>query len=316
MKDIISWFVKGFGIGAANVIPGVSGGTIALLTGVFERLVDSLKSFDIKAIKLFFSGKFKSFFEHTDFLFLATLLLGAVASIFTFARLLSFLFENYEVYVWAYFFGLILVSVYYVLKEPDSYDYKTIISFILGAGVAIAISFLNPATENDAVWYLVICGMVGVMSMILPGLSGSFVLILMGNYQLVMIDSVNEFNLEVLIPVGIGVVIALPLFSKALSWVFKRYRNQTIAVLAGFILGSLRVLWPWKETILLKDENGIEKLKQSGKPIVEKYIQYLPETITEEVIIAFALMLTGVLSVWLIQKFASSAKQKTENADY
>ncbi len=316
MKELISWFAKGFAIGAANVIPGVSGGTIALITGIFERLINSIKSFDLKAVKLFFSGKFKNFLEYTDFVFLITLFFGAVVSIFSFARLLSYLFENYEVYVWAYFFGLILVSVYYVSKQLDNYKLNVIISFIIGTSVAIFISFLNPATENDAFIYLIFCGIVGVMSMILPGLSGSFVLILMGNYQLVMIDSVNSLNFEILLPVGIGVVIGLPLFSHALSWVYKQYKNQTIAVLAGFILGSLKILWPWKETVLLKDVNGIEQLNRHGEAVIKEYIQFMPDAVDKEVLLAFVFMLTGVLTVWAIEKFASNSNVDNSNEQF
>lgn len=304
MKEIFSWFIKGFGIGAANVIPGVSGGTIALITGIFERLIDSLKSFNLKAFKLLLKFKFKEFAKHTDLLFLVVVFFGAAVSIFTFARLLGYLFENYTVYVWAYFFGLILASVYFVGKTVDKYNLSVILSFIIGTALAVWISFMNPATENDAFFYLILCGMVAIISMILPGLSGSFILILMGNYQLVMIQSVNELNFNVLLPVAIGIIIGLPAFSNVLSWIYKKYRNETIASLTGFILGSLFILWPWKNEHYLIGEDGVEIFKNNGDPIVSSYERYIPEVIDTHVLLAVAFILIGLLSVWAIERFA------------
>ena len=304
MKEIISWFVKGFGIGAANVIPGVSGGTIALITGIFERLIDSLKSFNLKAVQLLFKFKLKDFAKHTDLFFLFTVFFGAIVSIFTLARLLGYLFENYPIYVWAYFFGLILASVYFVGRTVDNYKLSVIISFIIGTGIAAYISFLNPATENTAFYYLIICGIVAIVSMILPGLSGSFILILMGNYELVMIRSVNELDFNILIPVAIGIIIGLPAFSNVLSWVYKKYKNETIASLTGFILGSLFILWPWKNEIFLLGEDGLEILKNTGEPIISGYERYIPDTVDEKLLLGIAFILIGILSVWAIERLS------------
>ncbi len=304
MKEIISWFLKGFGIGAANVIPGVSGGTIALITGIFERLIDSLKSFNLKSLKLLFKLKFKEFAEYTDLLFLISVFSGAVVSIFTFARLLAFLFEYYPVFVWAFFFGLILASVYFVGKTIDKINLSVIISFILGTGIAVWISLQNPAAENDGFFYLVICGIIAIISMILPGLSGSFILVLMGNYQLVMIDSVNTLDFHVLLPVALGVVIGLPAFSNILSRVYKKYKNQTIASLTGFILGSLIILWPWKHEQYLIGTDGLKVLKSNGEPVISSYVRYFPERIDTEVILAAAFLILGVLSVWSVEHLA------------
>ncbi len=304
MKDIISWFIKGFGIGAANVIPGVSGGTIALITGIFERLIDSLKSFNLKSLKLLVEFKFKEFAEYTDLVFLISVFAGAVASIFTFARLLAYLFEYYPVFVWAFFFGLILASVYFVGKTIEKINLSVIISFIIGTGIAVWISVQNPAAENDAFLYLVLCGIIAIISMILPGLSGSFILVLMGNYQLVMIDSVNTLDFHVLLPVALGVVIGLPAFSNVLSWIYKKYKNQTTASLTGFILGSLIILWPWKHAQYLVGNDGLKVLKANGEPVISSYIKYLPEKFDTEVILAIAFLILGVLSVWSVEHFA------------
>lgn len=314
MKETINLFLKGAAIGAANIIPGVSGGTLALITGIFERLINSVKSFNLTAAKLLFSGKFKEFREYTDLWFLLLVFAGALAGIFSLARLLDYLFEQYSVFVWSFFFGLILASVLFVGKQIQKYNFPVILSFVVGTAFAVALSLINPATENANFFYLIICGIAGVISMIMPGLSGSFVLILMGNYQLVMIDAVSTFNMQVLLPVAIGIVIALPAFSGVLSYLYKKYRDITVAVLSGFILGSLSVLWPWQNPVYLTDETGLKVLKSNGEPVIKFYDRYLPEVIDSEVLIAFALVLIGILSVWAIEYISrrfSDAKPET-----
>jgi len=310
MKEILSWFFKGFGIGAANVIPGVSGGTIALITGIFERLVDALKTFNINALKLLFRFKLKELVEYTDLKFLASVLFGALVSILTFAKLLEYLFITYPIFVWAYFFGLIFASVYFVGRTVEKFTASVIISFLVGTVIAIWISFMNPATENDAFYFLIICGVVAIVSMILPGLSGSFILILMGNYTLIL-HSVNVLDFKVLLPVAIGAIIGLPAFSNVLSWVYKKYKDITIASLTGFIFGSLMILWPWKNEIFLIDINDIEKLNSKGEKIISGYERYIPETLNIEVLLVIALFLIGILSVWAIERFATNNEIKS-----
>lgn len=309
MKELLSWFFKGFGIGAANVIPGVSGGTIALITGIFERLINALKSFNLKALKLLFKFKIKELIEHSDLKFLATVLFGVLVSILTFAKLLEYLFYIYPIYVWAYFFGLIFSSVYFVGRTVEKFSLSVILSFIIGTAIAIWISFMNPAIENAAFYYLIICGVVAIVSMILPGLSGSFILILMGNYTLVL-HSVNVLDFKVLLPVAIGVIIGLPAFSNILSWVYKKYKDITIASLTGFIFGSLMILWPWKNEIYLTDANGLEILNNKGERIISGYEKYVPNSINQEVLLVIILFLLGVLSVWAIEHFATKKEDK------
>ncbi len=290
-------------MGAANVIPGVSGGTIALITGIFEKLINSIKSFDFKAVKLLFSGKFKEFAAYTDLSFLIAVFIGIGISIVSLARILDYLFVNHPVYIWSYFFGLILASVYFVGKTISKYTVSVILFFIFGTAIAIFISILNPAAENDSFFYLLICGVVAMCSMILPGLSGSFVLILMGNYELVMIDVVNEFNLKILGTLLLGAVAGLLAFSHLLSWILKKFKAQTIAVLTGFILGSLSIIWPWKNEIFKTDKLG-NQILISGEPIIQGYERYIPETFNTQIIIALCLMILGIISIWAIEKFA------------
>jgi len=327
IKEAIANFFKGFAMGAANVIPGVSGGTIALITGIFERIIDSLKSFDLKALKLLFTGKLKEFAKHTDFVFLFVVFLGAVASIMSFAKILEFLFINYPIFIWSYFFGLILASVYFVGKTVEKWSFSVIASFIVGAAIAIVITILNPAKENDSFLYLILCGIVAISSMILPGLSGSFVLILLGNYHLVMIDAVNNLTnalegdfstfmeaMKIIIPVGIGVVVGLLAFSHFLSWVYKKYKNQTISSLTGFILGSLVILWPWKNSfdgagnLINTDKFG--KLLLADDVKVFSYQRFFPD-INSIFFIAVLIAIAGIATIWIIEKTAS--KKETTN---
>jgi len=211
--NYIFLLLNGVAMGAANVIPGVSGGTIALITGIFERLINAIKSFDLTAIKYLLKGKFRDFIRHTDLIFLIVVFAGVVIAVVTLARLFDFLFENYPVYIWSYFFGLVLASVYFVGKTVERWSLSVVISFIVGSTIAVIISVLNPATENNNFFYLMLCGVAAICSMILPGLSGSFILFIMGNYKLVAIDAINERDASILIPVGIGAVAGLIAFS-------------------------------------------------------------------------------------------------------
>lgn len=302
MREHIANFLKGFAMGVANVIPGVSGGTIALLTGIFERLINALKSFDVEAVRLLLKFKFREFAQHVDFGFLLSVFLGVGVSIISVAKLLEFLFQSYPVYVWSFFFGLILVSVWFVGKSIGKIDVVAAVSFVVGAAVAFGLSVMNPATENTAFWYLIICGAVAVCSMILPGLSGSFVLILMGNYQLIMIYAVSHFDMKIIVPVAIGVVVGLLAFSHFLSWLLSRYARQTMAVLTGFIFGSLGTIWPWKNPVYLM-QDGAEVLK-NGKPIIQSYQMYFPQEFSAEVAIAIVLMAAGMAALWALERSA------------
>lgn len=310
MRQHLILFLKGFTMGLANVVPGVSGGTIALLAGIFERFVHALKSFDIEALRLLFKFKFKEFAAHTDLLFLVTVLLGEVISIFTAARLLSYLFTiNNGIYVWAFFFGLILVSVYYVGKTVKKYTFLNILLLIIGAVLAYGMSMITPASENDNIFYLIFCGALAICDMLLPGISGSYTLILLGNYKLVVIDAVSQLNFRVLLPVAVGVVIGFLAFSRFLSWLMKNYGDQTTAMLTGFVFGSLGFIWPWKIPHYAKtiSEDGfeLEVLNSHGEPVVEFWEKYMPD-LNSGTFIAIALMVVGILTLAGIEKLAHS----------
>ncbi len=308
MKQYANYFFKGIAVGVANIIPGVSGGTIALITGIFERLINAIKAFDITAARLLFTGKWKAFARKTDFYFLLTLFVGIALAIITLARVFDYLFRDYPIYIWSYFFGLVLASIYFVAKTIERWSFVVILVFVLGTAFAIFVSLINPAAENSNFWYLFLCGIVAICSMILPGLSGSFVLILMGNYELVAIQAINQREFSILLPVALGAIIGLIAFSHLLSWVFKNYKNQTIAVLSGFILGSLNVLWPWKTAEYLKNSAG-ELVLKHGTKVVARYASVLPVHFDKVFWIAMVIMALGILSITVIELIAGKEAQ-------
>ncbi|HOK37056.1 MAG TPA: DUF368 domain-containing protein [Bacteroidales bacterium] len=298
VKEYLFNFLKGIAMGIANVIPGVSGGTIALITGIFERLINSLKSFNLTAAKLLFKFKISDFIKHTDLYFLLSVLLGTFTAIFSIAKLFEYLFENYPVYIWAFFFGLVLASLYFVNKQISKFSIPVILFFLAGSIIAISISILSPAGENQSIFYLFICGIVASCSMILPGLSGSFVLVLMGNYQLVMVHAVSNFDLKILIPIGFGAMIGLIGFSYILSYLFKKYKDITIALLSGFVTGSLLILWPWK--LMITENFG-------GKEKLVAYEWFLPQ-IDTEFFHALTFIILGVIVISFVELIAEKIK--------
>lgn len=308
-KEHLIHFFKGMGMGAAHVIPGVSGGTIALITGVFERIINALKSFNLTALSLLFKGKIKELIEYIDLYFLIALGLGMVVSIVSVAGVLKYLLVTFPVFVWSFFFGLIVASVYYVARTISKWNFPVILFFILGTSIAILLSFLKPASANDSFLYLVLCGIIAICSMILPGISGSFVLMLMGNYELVMIDAVTEANFMVLIPVLLGGIIGVISLSNLLSWVLKQFKDQTIALLSGFILGSLSIIWPWKQEVFYTDALG-ELILKGGNPVVERYRLILPDAFSSEVLIAIAIAAIGFGIIAWMEWGAKNQQQK------
>ncbi|QZE15081.1 DUF368 domain-containing protein [Halosquirtibacter laminarini] len=306
MKKSILLFLKGLAMGAANVIPGVSGGTIALLTGIFNPIIDAIKNVNATTLKMFFTGDFKGFAEQVNLKLLVPVFLGIFVSLITLAKLFKFLFAAYPIYIWSFFFGLILASVFFVARTIHKYNLSTVVAFGIGTAIALSISLMTPAGENSGFLYLILCGIIAACSMILPGLSGSFVLILMGNYELVMIRSISNLDMGILLPVVIGAVIGLIAFSHLLSWVFKKHHDHTIATLSGFILGSLCILWPWKENIYKLGSNGEVLIKKSGEKVIEGYQWLMPDVMTTEFMIATTCMIAGILSIVILEKLAGS----------
>ncbi len=304
-------------MGAANVIPGVSGGTVAFITGIFETLINALKSFDLEAFKLLTKFRLGEFWSHINGNFLLPLGLGVVISVASLAKLLLFLFVHHPTLIWALFFGLILASVYYVGKTVAHWGVGPVISLLIGLGIAVTIALLKPASQNTHLVYLVLCGGVGVCSMIIPGLSGSFVLILMGNYHLILnalsdlVSAGASFDfaalmhpLKTFLPVMIGVVVGLIAFSHFISWLFRRFRDVAIALLTGFVAGSLMVIWPWKDNVYKLAEDGTPVLKSSGEKIVEGYDWFLPKLTDQVTWFALGLIILGAVTVIFMESLA------------
>ena len=239
-------------MGAANVIPGVSGGTVAFITGIYERLINAIKSFDMKALRMIKKKRVGDVLLHVDFVFLAVLGAGVVMSIVSLAKVLEWAYEHHEIFTSALFFGLIALSVYSVAKMVKKWNVACIMAAVIGCVAAVSLAFIPQAEGSTEYWYLAVCGAVAMCSMILPGVSGSFVLLLMGNYMLIL-NSVNDLReghfgkaFPIIIPVGIGAVVGVALLSRFLSWLFKKYHDFTTALITGFVAGSLYIIWPWK----------------------------------------------------------------------
>lgn len=297
--DKIFLIIKGLFMGAANKVPGVSGGIVAFVAGFYEEFIYSLQKINIKAFRLILNGRFKSFYKYVNGQFLSLLIFGMLVSYFSISKILDYFLEKNELYVWATFFGMILGSIYYISKDFGHWNKKTIISGMLGLLIGISISFLNPATENDNLFFIFFCGIISVSGMTLPGLSGSFILILLGNYVLLLVDSVNALydtfadlmegdfsfignprrlnTLKILAVFTLGSATGLVTLSHMLSYVLKHYKNSTTAVIIGFITGSLGVVWPWKKTILKTDALGNALIDSNGNEVILNYERFIPD---------------------------------------
>lgn len=236
---------KGACMGAADVIPGVSGGTIAFLMGIYEELLNSIKSVNGEALKLLFSGKIAAFWKHINGSFLLSLGTGILLSVFSIARLMKYLLEFHPVPLWSFFFGLILASSVYILKGLDKWSFQNILSLLVGVGIGAYICLASPGQTPDALWFVCLSGAIAICAMILPGISGSFILLLLGKYAFIM-NAVTDLNIIVLAVFAIGCAVGIISFSHVLSWLLKKYYMLTIALLSGFMIGSLLKVWPWK----------------------------------------------------------------------
>ncbi|MGY0392025.1 DUF368 domain-containing protein [Bizionia sp. KMM 8389] len=329
LKDKLLLVLKGLAMGAANKVPGVSGGVVAFVAGFYEEFIYSLQKVNGKALKLLLNGRFLSFYQYINGRFLSLLFLGMIISYFSISKILDYLIKHYELYVWSVFFGMILGSVYYISNDFKSWNHKTIIALVIGIILGLSISFLDPAMENDNLWFVFFCGIISVSGMTLPGFSGSFILILLGNYVLLLVDSVNALSdtfyeiiqgdfsfidnsprirmLKILAVFTFGSVVGLVTFSHALSYILKHYKNITTATIIGFITGSLGVVWPWKETIFKTESNGAPILDSSGKQIIADYQRYLPE-VTTETAWAMTYIILGIAIVLGLEFYGKQSK--------
>jgi putative membrane protein len=245
MRENILIFLKGMGMGGADVVPGVSGGTIALIAGIYERLLNAIRSVDLEAVRLLFQFKLREFWQKIDGAFLLPLVLGIATSLITLARVIKFFMEEHPIPLWSFFFGLILVSAIWVLKEVKQWHWGILISFVVGTIVAYLITSLSPAETPESLWFIFISGAIAICAMILPGISGSFLLLILGKYEFIL-ESLNSRDLVTLGVFALGCLTGLLSFSRIIAWLLRHYHNITIALLAGFMIGSLNKVWPWK----------------------------------------------------------------------
>jgi len=295
-------FFKGMGMGAADVVPGVSGGTIAFITGIYEELVSSIKSVDIKALKLIVKFKFRLFWNKINGNFLLALFSGILFSIFSLAKLLEWLMANHPVLIWSFFFGLLIASAIVVIKKIRKWDAARVIALLAGIAIMYVITLFTPAETTNAYWYIFLTGAIAISAMVLPGISGAFILLILGKYQFVL-SAVSELDIPVLLVFGLGVISGLLSFANILSWLFRRYHDLTISVLAGFIIGSLNKIWPWKETVSqLVDSHG------ETVPLIQHNIMphlYEARTGSDPLVLpAVALMLAAFLIVIVLDRIS------------
>lgn len=290
--------LKGIAMGAADVVPGVSGGTIAFISGIYEELITSINNIDFSLISTWRKQGFKAFWTQLNGNFLVALFAGIFISLFSLATLVSWLLENHAILLWSFFFGLVAASIFFVGKEIKKWNIATIFFFVLGAGVAFWITQL-PANENiDSLPYLFLSGALAVCAMILPGISGAFILVLLGSYKTIL-DAVHQRDLVTVAIVALGAIFGLLSFARLLKWMFKNYRNVTLALLTGFILGSLAKIWPWKKVLEYKvfDEKVIPIKEQNVLPhIFEGDNQLLP---------AIGLAIFGFSLIFILERAAS-----------
>ena len=235
-------------MGAADVVPGVSGGTIAFITGIYQELIESLNNINLSAIRVLFKEGIKPFWKHINGTFFVFLFGGIIISILSLAKGVDFLLENHPVLLWSFFFGLIVASVWMVGKSIKSWNIPVIIALLVGTGIAFYISSIQSVADVNAKWYIVLSGAIAICAMILPGISGSFILVLLGSYQIV-IGAIKDRDLAIIGLFAIGCAVGLIAFSRVLKWLFEKFKEVTIALLTGFMIGSLYKVWPWKNEI-------------------------------------------------------------------
>ena len=317
--DKVKLAMKGAAMGIAEVIPGVSGGTIAFVTGIYERLINAIKSLDIEFIRYLLRFKIAKAWAHIDGPFLGFLLLGMLAGIVVGVFGVSHLMESYPEELWGFFFGLILASALYIARRVSDWKLDKIGLLILGVAMAFAITVLNPSSGNTNMFYVFICGAIAISALILPGISGSFILLLMGMYT-VIIPTVKHFlstldpgDLTILSVFALGCLTGLAAFSRVLSWLFHNYHDKTLAWLTGVMLGSLNKIWPWRNPVKWMDEEGniLEQVTSSNQEdlrvVVEQNVlpgQYTLDDPNTVIVIVCAIV--GFLSVFLLDRALST----------
>lgn len=276
LKKYLLVGLKGIGMGAADVIPGVSGGTIAFMTGIYEELVGSINNINGTAVKLLFKGRFRDFWKHINGTFLISVIAGILISIMSLAKLMSYLLTYEPIPTWAFFFGLIVASSVFILRDIKGWKFRDAVMLVLGIILGVVVCTLSPTETPDALWFIFLSGAIAICAMILPGISGSFILLILGKYKF-MLDTLNRIlsgdgvllDYAVVVIFILGALVGILAFSKFLHWLLARYHRSTLLVLAGFIIGSLVKVWPWSDMAVVREA----QLLRTGVPVIEVDLQ-------------------------------------------
>ena len=297
--DYIVISLKGIAMGAADAVPGVSGGTIAFISGIYEELITSISNVNLSLFKTLFKKGFVSFWKTLNGNFLVALLLGIVISFVSFMRLAKYLLENHPILIWSFFFGLIVASIYFVGKQIQQWNFPILVALITGIVIAFYVSQLSSFTTNEHSWFLFLAGAIAICAMILPGISGSFILIILGAYK-TLSDALHDFDIKKILVFVAGATIGLLSFSHVLKWLFKHYHNITLALLTGFIFGSLNKVWPWKQTLTwYTNAKGIKT------PLLQKSISPFSLNGDNQILFALLLMIIGFLTIFILERLGS-----------
>lgn len=300
IADYLALVGKGMLMGAADAVPGVSGGTVAFITGIYEELIESIRRFNLQALSLLFKEGPVAVWRYVNGSFLVTLILGIVVSLLTLARVVLYLLEAHPVLLWSFFFGLILASTWSVIRHTNKLDLKVAGIFLLGVFIAYVVTSMSPSQVTPSLWLVFLSGMIAICAMILPGISGSFILLLMGMYAPVL-TAVKDFQLSFIGLFLAGCVVGIMSFSRVLSWAFHHHKIATLSLLGGFMLGSLNKVWPWKYTLSYSINRHGEEV-----PLLQRNV--LPETFFEMTgqdpytLGALALMILGIGLVVLLDR--------------
>ncbi|MFV0565250.1 MAG: DUF368 domain-containing protein [Flavobacteriaceae bacterium] len=298
-KDYLIISFKGLAMGAADAVPGVSGGTIAFISGIYEELITTISNVKPSLLKTLLSGNFKTFWQEANGNFVVALLSGIVVSYVSFMKLAKYLLEHHPVLIWSFFFGLIVASIYFVGKQITKWNTSVFIALAIGAVAAFYISELPALGENTSDGFLFIAGAIAICAMILPGISGSFILIILGAYK-TLSHAISDFDIKKLALFFSGAIIGLLSFSHLLKWLFKNYHNTTLAVLTGFIFGSLNKVWPWKETLSwYTNSEGLQE------PLTQKSVLPFAFQGDNQIVWAIILMVLGFLTIFSLEKIGS-----------
>jgi len=299
LKEYIVIGLKGMAMGAADVVPGVSGGTIAFISGIYEELLASISNVNFKLLKTLKTAGIKGAWKQVNGSFLMALFIGICISILSLAKTIKWLLENEPVLLWSFFFGLVLASIIYIGKQISKWNAIAIVILIIGAFVAYYVTTLNPlVTENSSLLFMFLAGAIAICAMILPGISGAFIMVLLGAYKPIL-SAVNDRDYKTIAAVFFGAIVGLLAFSKILKWLFTNYKNYTLAILTGFIVGSLNKIWPWKETLTYRtNSHGLEV------PLKQQSISPLSFDGDPKLMLAIVLAMVGFGLILLMEKLA------------